>query len=80
MKASVVKKVYSDCRMEQKKTLDTLLKQGDYLKFAEQEKYDPSWKSILYHLTKGTLKFILNSFTNTRPTQNNLKLWGKSFF
>ena len=79
MKASVTKKVYSDCHKEQKKHLDTLLKQGDFLRFAEQEKYDPSWNSILYNLPKGTMKFILNSFTNTLPTQDNLKLWGKSF-
>ena len=25
------------------------------------------------------MKFILNSFTNTLPTQDKLKLWGKSF-
>ena len=25
------------------------------------------------------MKFLLNSFTNTLPTQDNLKLWGKNF-
>ena len=79
MKTSVKKKVYSDLHQEQKKHLDTLIKQGDYLKFAEQEKLDPSWNSILYNLPKGTMKFILNSITNTLPTQDNLKLWGETF-
>ena len=50
MKSSVMKKVYSDLHQEQKKHLDTLIKQGEYLKFAEQEKLDPSWNIILYNL------------------------------
>ena len=69
MKALVVKKVHSDCQLEQKKHLDTLLKQGDYSTFAEQEKCDPNWQGSLYNLPKGTMKFILNSFTNTLPTR-----------
>ena len=79
MKASVKKKVFSDSLELQKNHLDTLLKQGDYLKFAEQEKVDPNWKSVIYNLPKGTMKFLLNSFTNTLPTGDNLKLWGKNF-
>ena len=79
IKASVKLKVYSDSLEVQKKHLDTLLKQGEYLKFAQQEECDPSWKSILYNLPKGTMKFILNSLTHTLPTQDNLKLWGKAF-
>ena len=39
----------------------------------------PNWKSILYNLTKGTMKFLFNSFINTLPTQDNLKLWSKTF-
>ena len=79
IKASVKSKVYSDCLEKQKSHLDTLLKQGEYLKFSEQEKCDPNWNSIIYNLPKGTMKFMLNSFTNTLPTQDNLKLWGKIF-
>ena len=79
MKASVKEKVFSDSHEIQKIHLDTLLKQGDYLKFAEQEKCDPSWKSVIYNLPKGTMKFLLNSFTNTLPTGDNLKLWAKTF-
>ena len=40
---------------------------------------DPNWKSILYNLPKGTMKFLINSLINTLPTQDNLKLWGKTF-
>ena len=73
-KALVKKKVFSDSLEKQKIHLETLLKQGDYLKFAEQEKCDPNWKSVVYNLPKGTMKFLLNSFTNTLPTGDNLKL------
>ena len=68
MKAAVKKKVFSDSLEKQKKNLDTLLKQGDYIMFAEQEKWDPNWKSVAYNFPKGTMKFLLNSFTNTLPT------------
>ena len=37
MKSSVKKKVYSDLHQKQKKHLDTLIKQGDYLNLADQE-------------------------------------------
>jgi hypothetical protein len=69
--------VSSDLHEEQKKHLDTLLKQGDFLLFSEQEKCDSNWKSVLFNLPKGTIKFLLNSFINTLPTQDNLKLWGE---
>ena len=43
------------------------------------EQTDPEWKASIYNMKKGTMKFLLNSFINTLPTQNNLKLWGKMF-
>ena len=36
------------------------------------------WKSFIYNLKSGTMKFLLNSFIHTLPTQNNLKLWNKT--
>ena len=66
--------MFSDIHEEQKKHLDTLLKQVDHLSFSEQEKYDSNWKSVLDNLPKGTMKFLLNSFTNPLPTQDTLKL------
>ena len=54
-------------------------KQGHFLKLAEQEKCDPNWKTILYNLPKGTMKFLLNGFANKLPTQDNFKLWVKTF-
>ena len=39
---------------------------------------DATWKSYLYALPKGTMKFIINSCINTLPTRANLRLWGRS--
>ena len=39
---------------------------------------DATWKSYLYALPKGTMKFIINSCINTLPTRANLRLWGKT--
>ena len=41
------------------------------------EQNDATWKSFLYNLPVGTMKFVLNSTINTLPTNDNLKQWGK---
>ena len=35
------------------------------------------WKSYIYNLPKGTMKWILNASIDTLPTKVNLKQWGK---
>ena len=52
--------------------INTLVKQGDLLRLAESEKWDAIWKSFIFDMKKGTMKFKLNSITNTLPTGNNL--------
>ena len=42
------------------------------------EKSDMIWKSYIFNLKKGTLKFLLNSCLDTLPTQTNLIQWEKS--
>ena len=59
--------------------LESLIVQGGFLHFLELEKTDPEWKSFIFNLKKGTMKFILNASINTLPTQNNLKRWNKTF-
>jgi len=51
---------------------------GHLLCLAMLEKYDMIWKSCMFNLMKGTLKFLLNSCLDTLPTQINLLQWGKS--
>ena len=54
-----------------------LVKQGKILELTYVEQHDATWKSFLYNLPVGTMKFVLNSTINTLPTKDNLKQWGK---
>ena len=55
-----------------------LISQGRLLELLQTMDQDATWKSYLYNLPKGTLKFILNSTICTLPTKSNLVLWGRS--
>ena len=57
--------------------IQTLVKQGHFLELTKLEQTDATWKSYIYNLPKGTMKFILNSSIDTLPSKANLKLWGK---
>ena len=56
---------------------ETFIKQGHFLCVAMLEKSDIIWKSYMFSLKKGPLKFLLNSCLDTLPTQTNLLQWGK---
>ena len=65
----------------QEKCLDkikSLAVQGKTLELALAEKTDFTWKSFLYDLKAGTLKFLANAVIDTLPTNANLKRWKKS--
>ena len=57
--------------------LQTVIKQGESIKFLHQQQEDPTWKGYLHNKKKGTMKFIPNSDIHTLPTMNNLKQWKK---
>ena len=52
--------------------------QGNFLAMAAAEKQDIVWKSSMFNLKQGTLKFLLNASIDTLPTAANLKRWKKS--
>ena len=56
----------------------TLTLQGNFLALATIEHEDAIWKSYMYNLKKGTMKFLLNAAIDTLPTQANLHRWKKS--
>ena len=56
----------------------SLTVQGNTLALAAAEECDLSWKSYMFRLKQGTLKFILNASIDTLPSQANLKRWKKS--
>ena len=51
--------------------------QGDYLALIIEEGNCISWKSFMWDVPQGVLKFALNAGVNTLPTFDNLKRWGK---
>ena len=55
-----------------------LVVQGNFLALAAAEREDVVWKSCMYDLKQGTLKFLLNASIDTLPTAANLKRWKKS--
>ena len=65
IKTSVKARVSKDSMDKQHVHLQTLLKQGEALKFLHVQQQDPTWRGYLYNLKKGTMKFILNSSIHT---------------
>ena len=57
--------------------VQNLVKQGNFLELSKCEQNDATWKSYIYNLPKGTMKWLLNASIDTLPTRVNLKQWGK---
>ena len=57
--------------------VEKLVMQGDFTKLLIEEKENVTWKSIINNVPRGILSFALNSATNTLPTPDNLRRWGK---
>ena len=51
--------------------------QGDYISLLMEEGNCITWKSFLWDVPQGVLKFAINAGLNTLPTFDNLKRWGK---
>ena len=58
--------------------MKSLAVQGKTLVLAAAEATDFTWKSFLYDMKAGTLKFLVNSVIDTLPTAANLVRWSKS--
>ena len=58
--------------------VESLAVQGKFLALAAAEKEDVVWKSYMFNLKQGTLKFLLNAAIDTLPTAANLMRWKKS--
>ena len=56
----------------------SLVQQGHFLSLASAEHQDVIWKSYMYNLKQGTLKFLLNASLDTLPTAANLLKWNKT--
>ena len=56
----------------------TLLVQGRFFDLLAIETSCHHWKSIIYNLPSGILKFLVNALGDTLNTKTNLKRWGKA--
>ena len=60
-----------------KEKIGRYIMQGDYLALIMEERDSITWKSYLWDVPQGVLKFAINAGINTLPTFDNLKRWGK---
>ena len=51
--------------------------QGDYIALLMEEGSCITWRSYLWDIPRGVLKFAINAGLNTLPSLDNLKRWGK---
>ena len=63
---------------ESHEKVKSLVVQGKKLALAAAEEGDLIWKSYIFDLKAGTMKFLLNASIDTLPTAANLKRWKKS--
>ena len=78
IKSKVKKFIKEDSERQRAEHAKELIKQGRLIQLLQEMEMDATWKSYLFALPKGTMKFILNSTIDTLPTKTNLKLWGLS--
>ena len=60
-----------------KETVGSYIMQGDYLALLMEEGSCITWKSFMWDIPQGVLKFAINAGINTLPTFDNLRRWGK---
>ena len=60
-----------------KEKIGRYIMQGDFIALIMEEDSCITWKSYLWDIPQGVLKFALNAGLNTLPTFDNLKRWGK---
>ena len=60
-----------------KEKIGGYIMQGDYLALIMEEGSCVTWRSYLWDIPRGILKFAINAGLNTLPSLDNLKRWGK---
>ena len=51
--------------------------QGQFAELLIEEKENVTWQSLIRNVPRGILSFALPSVTNTLPSPDNLRRWGK---
>ena len=78
VKESVKSSVNGDAFVSIYEKTKSLIQQGKYMEMLMMERTDAAWKSYIFCLPQGTMKFLINAMIDNLPTRCNLKKWGKS--
>ena len=76
-KSAVKKSINEEIQSTWSQHIKSLTVQGKYLDLLSMEKSDITWKSIMYNLPRGILRFAINACIDTLPTHANLRRWGR---
>ena len=76
-KKAVKQTLKRESRNKWKHEIEPLLVQGEFMKVLEIEKVDLTWKSIIFNMPQGVLKFAVNAAIDSLPSNKNLYRWGK---
>ena len=77
LKQEVRKRIQDQTDAYWSSKIRNLVMQGDFLSLLVEEDTNVTWKSYVWNLPRGVVKFVLNSSLQTLPTADNLRRWGK---
>ena len=78
VRENVMVQMRVDEKEKQLEHIKSLAVQGKVLELWAAAENDVTWKSYMFNLKSGTLKFLLNASIDTLPSLANLKRWKKS--
>ena len=78
VKESVVVQMRLEEKERQLEHVKSLAVQGKVLELLAAAQNDITWRSYMFNLKAGTLKFLFNACIDTLPSLANLKRWKKS--
>ena len=76
-KAMIKATLKTDSNAYWKTVVEPLITQGDTAKLLLETNTNLTWKSIMFSLPEGVLKFAINAAIDSLPTFTNLCKWGK---
>ena len=76
-KKAIKKSVEEEILQTWNTKVQDLTMQGDFANLLIEEKENVTWQSTIKNVPRGIMSFALNSVTNTLPSLDNLKRWGK---
>ena len=77
LKPKIKESINQDSSEYWKSVVEPLITQGDTAKLLNECNMNLTWKSIMYSLPKGVLKFAINAAIDSLPSFTNLYRWGK---